>query len=100
MEKFKKIYLGKGRQVTNLRIVKATVKLEDLKAIAYEYEGVDYVSFEIAKMLNQDQYGRTHSIYYRKKVKLVSETETDNQIKTTGEAVSLEPDYGAFLHLI
>lgn len=73
MEKFKKVYLGKGKKVTNLKIIKVTVKLDDIKAIAYEYEGTDYVSFEIAEMINPDQYGRTHSVYYRKKVKLVSE---------------------------
>ena len=68
MKTFEKIYLGKGRKVTNLRIVKLTLKLEDVMSIAYEFEGTHYVTFEVAEMLKPDQFGRTHTVYYRKAV--------------------------------
>jgi hypothetical protein len=66
MKTFEKIYIGKGKQVANLNIVKVTCKLEDLVAIAYEMDGIRYVTFEIAKMKAADTYGRTHSAYYSK----------------------------------
>ena len=65
MKNFKNTYLGKGKKIQNLRIVKVTCRLEDLKAIAYEFEGTDYVTFEIAQMLKPDNFGRTHTCYYR-----------------------------------
>jgi hypothetical protein len=68
MKIFKKTYLGKGKKIQNLRIVKVTCRLDDLKAIAYDFEGTDYVTFEIAQMLNPDGFGRTHTCYYRKEV--------------------------------
>ncbi len=68
MKTFEKIYLGKGKKVTNLRIVKVTLKLDELQAIAYEFEGTHYVTFEVAEMLKPDQFGRTHSVYYRKAI--------------------------------
>ena len=68
MKTFEKIYLGKGKKVINLRIVKVTCRLEDLQAIAYDFEGTDYVTFEVAEMLKADTFGRTHTVYYRKAV--------------------------------
>ena len=68
MKTFKKTYLGKGKKIQNLRIVKVTCRLDDLKAIAYDFEGTDYVTFEIAQMQNPDNFGRTHTCYYRKEV--------------------------------
>jgi hypothetical protein len=68
MKTFKKTYLGKGKKILNLRIVKVTCRLEDLQAIAYDFEGTDYVTFEIAEMLKPDGFGRTHTCYYRKAV--------------------------------
>jgi len=68
MKTFEKIYLGKGKKVINLRIVKVTCRLDDLKAIAYDFEGTDYVTFEIAQMLKPDQFGRTHTCYYRQAI--------------------------------
>jgi hypothetical protein len=68
MKTFEKIYLGKGKKVTNLRIVKLTLKLEDVMSIAYEFEGTHYLTFEVAEMLKPDQFGRTHTVYYRKAI--------------------------------
>ena len=66
MKTFEKIYIGKGKKVANLDIVKVTCKLEELQAIAYEYDGIEYVTFEVARMKTADDYGRTHSVYYNK----------------------------------
>lgn len=62
-----KIYIGKGKQVNEMEIVKVTLKYEELTEMVYEKEGVKYVSFEIAKLKNEDKYGRTHTCYYNKK---------------------------------
>lgn len=66
MKTYEKIYIGKGKKVANLDIVKVTCKLEDLESIAYEMEGTKYVTFEIARMKEADTYGRTHSAFYNK----------------------------------
>ncbi len=58
-----KNYIGKGKQVKEMEIVKVSIKLEQLEAIAYEMNGVKYVSFEVAKLKEADQYGHTHTCY-------------------------------------
>ena len=67
MDAFEKIYIGKGKKVENMDIVKVTCKLEDLQEIAYNFDGVDYVTFEVARMKVADNYGRSHTVYYSKK---------------------------------
>jgi hypothetical protein len=66
MKTFEKIYIGKGKKANNLDIVKVTCKLEDIQAIAYNYDGTDYVTFEVARMKTTDNFGRSHSVYYSK----------------------------------
>ena len=73
MKTFEKIYIGKGKQVGDLNIVKVTLKLEDLQALAFEFEGTKYVSFEVAQMINTDNFGRTHTCYYSKLVEKPTE---------------------------
>lgn len=64
MKNFVKHYIGKGRQVADLQIVKITCRLEDLQKFSYEYDdGVRYVSFEIAKMKTADNFGRDYTAY-------------------------------------
>lgn len=63
MKNFVKHYIGKGRQVADLQIVKITCKLEDLQKFSYEYDGVSYVSFEVAKMKTADNFGRDYTAY-------------------------------------
>jgi hypothetical protein len=63
MKTFKKNWIGKGKQVAGLDIVKVTCKLEDLRNFAYTFDGVEYVTFEVAKMKNPDSYGRDHTVY-------------------------------------
>jgi hypothetical protein len=63
MKTYKKNYIGKGTQHEALNLVKVTLKVEELLKYQHEYEGEQYVSFEVAKMQNPDKYGRTHTIY-------------------------------------
>jgi hypothetical protein len=63
MKTFVKHYIGKGKKVEGLAIVKVTCKLEDLQKFAYFYDGVEYVSFEVAKMKEPDQFGRDYTVY-------------------------------------
>jgi phage protein D len=63
MKTFVKNYIGKGKQVAGLQIAKVTCKLEDLVKFAYEYDGTEYVTFEVAKMKNPDSYGRDYTVY-------------------------------------
>ena len=55
---YEKIYIGKGTQVPNLQICKVTLKLEEVEKIAYEREGIKYVTFEVAKLREPNKFGR------------------------------------------
>jgi hypothetical protein len=64
---YEKIYIGKGTQVPDLQIAKVTLKLEEVEKIAYEHDGVKYVSFEVAKLREPDKFGRAFTCYYSKR---------------------------------
>jgi len=63
MKSFKKNYIGKGTQVENMEIVKVTLKVEEILKHKHEYEGKDYITFEVAKMKQADNFNRTHTAY-------------------------------------
>lgn len=60
---FSKKYIGKGKQVENMDIVEVSLKMEELHDHTFEYEGDTYVKFNVAKLKEPDQYGKTHTVY-------------------------------------
>ena len=68
MTTFEKHYIGKGTQVENLDIVRIVLPVEGLEAAVFEKNGVKYLSFEVAKLKQEDKFGRTHTCYYQTKV--------------------------------
>ena len=72
MKSYKKNYIGKGTQVENMEIVKVTLKVEEILKHKHEFEGNEYITFEVAKMKQADNFGRTHTAYV---------TTRDNAIK-------------------
>lgn len=73
MKSYKKNYIGKGLKHETMDIVKVTLRVEDVLKYQHEYNGEAYISFEVARMQNQDNYGRTHTAYVTTR-----EEETDN----------------------
>ena len=63
MKKYTKSYIGKGTAVAGMEIVKVTLKVEELLKLTHEFQGVEYLTFELAKMQSTDDYGRTHTAY-------------------------------------
>jgi hypothetical protein len=63
MKAFQKNYIGKGTKVENLDIVSVTISMEDAEQFTFEYDGKKFLKFEIAKMLQSDKYGKTHTAY-------------------------------------
>lgn len=68
MTTFTKNYIGKGKQVVTkagkeLEIVKVTLKVSEVLEYKHEYEGEEYITFELAKMQKPDDYKRTHTAY-------------------------------------
>lgn len=63
MKTYKKNYIGKGTQVPNMQIAKCTVKVSELLKFKHEYEGEEYIRFEVAKMQNPDKFGRDYTVY-------------------------------------
>ena len=67
MTTFDKHYIGKGTQVDNFDIVKVVIPVDKIQDAIFERDGIQYVSFEIAKMKQPDRYNRTHTCYYTTK---------------------------------
>lgn len=63
---FKKNYIGKGKEVFE-GVVKIVIPVAELEKCKFEMNGVEYVSFEVAKMKEADKYGKTHTCYYSTK---------------------------------
>lgn len=63
MTTYKKNYIGKGTQVKGMEIVKVTVNVAELLKYKHEFEGEEYVTFEVAKMQNPDRFGREYTVY-------------------------------------
>ena len=63
MKNYTRVYIGKGTQVANMDIVKVNLKVEELLKLTHEFNGVEYLTFELAKMQSKDDYGRTHTAY-------------------------------------
>ncbi|WP_026956661.1 hypothetical protein [Algoriphagus vanfongensis] len=60
---FSKKYIGKGKQVENMDIVEVSLNMAELQSHTFEYEGETYVKFNVAKLKEPDQYGKTHTVY-------------------------------------
>lgn len=72
MSQFEKTYIGKGTQVNDLNIIRVSISKEKLKEILkdhmVDYDGNEYLVFEVAALKEPDQYGKTHTAYVSRKV--------------------------------
>ncbi|MDN3688251.1 hypothetical protein [Cyclobacterium jeungdonense] len=72
MSQFKKTYIGKGTQVKDLNIIRVSISKETLEEVLkdhmVDYDGKEYLVFEVASLKEPDQYGKTHTAYISKKV--------------------------------
>jgi len=68
MTTFEKHYIGKGTQVEGLDIIKIVLPVTGLEGAVFKKNGVKYLSFEVAKLKQDDKFGRTHTCYYQVKV--------------------------------
>ena len=72
MSQFEKTYIGKGTQVKDLNIIRVSISRETLEEVLkdhmVDYEGKEYLVFEVASLKEPDQYGKTHTAYISKKV--------------------------------
>ena len=64
MKKFEKVYIGKGTQVPGLDIIKVVLPTAGLKPACFVMKDIQYLSFEVAKLVAPDKFGRTHTCYY------------------------------------
>ena len=72
MSQFEKTYIGKGTQVKDLNIIRVSISKETLEEILkdqmVDYDGNEYLVFEVASLKEPDQFGKTHTAYISKKV--------------------------------
>lgn len=65
MKTFEKNYIGKGKQVQGMDIVKIFIPIEKLESAFFEKDGQKFLGLEIAKLKSADKFGRTHTVYYQ-----------------------------------
>ena len=63
MKKFVKNYIGKAKKVEGLEIIKLNLKIADLVKFAHKYNDEDYISLEVAKLQNPDNFGHDYTVY-------------------------------------
>ena len=63
MKKFVKNYIGKGKKVDGLDIIKLNLKITDLLKFAHKYNDEDYISLEVAKLQTPDNFGHDYTVY-------------------------------------
>lgn len=63
METFVKNFIGKGKKLKDLEIVRVTLKLEEIERFQYQYGETKFLTFELAKMKSSDAYGRDYCAY-------------------------------------
>jgi phage protein D len=63
MKKFVKNYIGKAKKVEGLEIIKINLKITDLVKFAHKYNDEDYISLEVAKLQNTDNFGHDYTVY-------------------------------------
>ncbi len=68
MKTFEKNYIGKGTQVANLSIVKFSFKMSEIAKLTHQFSGEDYITFEVAKLKNQDSFGHDYTAYVNRLV--------------------------------
>ena len=68
MKTYTKIYIGKGKKVANLDIIKISFNLAAITELTHEFKGEQFLSFEVAKMREPDQFDNTHTVYVNKLV--------------------------------
>ena len=81
MKKFQKHFVGKGKQVEGLQIIKVTVNMDDLNDLSYQFNGETYATFEVAKMKTADQFGREFTVYVSRKEEVADQPETEKETK-------------------
>ena len=79
MKNFVKNYIGKGKKVEGLEIIKINLKISDIVKFAHKYNGEDYISLEIAKLKSPDQFGHDYTAY----VNRLEESEVNEPVKPT-----------------
>ena len=60
---FIKKYTGKGKQVKDMDVVEMTLKMSELENHVFEYQGERFVKIKVAKLKEEDKFGRTHTSY-------------------------------------
>ena len=63
MKNFVKNYIGKGKKVEGLEIIKINFKIEDLVKFSHKYKDEDYITIEIAKLKSPDKFGHDYTAY-------------------------------------
>ncbi len=63
MKKFVKNYIGKAKKVEGLEIIKINLKIADLVKFAHKYNDEDFISLEVAKLQNPDNFGHDYTVY-------------------------------------
>lgn len=73
MKTFEKNYIGKGKQIADMQIVKISCRIQEIIKNAHEYNGEEWITFEVSKLQNPDKFGNTHTVYINQLVEVKTE---------------------------
>jgi len=55
--------IGKGKEVEGFEIIKINLKISDIVKSAHKYKDEDYISLEVSKLQNTDNFGHDYTAY-------------------------------------
>jgi len=73
-----KNYIGNGVEKFEGNIVKVSIDVEKAKPFIYEYNGKKYLTFDVSKLREVNEFGKTHSVSVWTKDSETKESETVN----------------------
>ena len=79
MKTFVKNYIGKGKKIESLEIIKIHLKIEDLVRFSHKFNDEDYVTIEVAKLKNPDKFGHEYTAYVNRLEEAAEEKPADKQ---------------------
>ncbi len=91
MKKFSKVFVGKGVQNEKIdSIVRVTLDVETMSQFFHEFNGKEYLTFEIARLQEPDKFGRTHTAYVVTKEEVEEPVKPVAPLKTTRRLKKVE----------
>jgi hypothetical protein len=79
MKTFVKNYIGKGKKVEGLEIIRISFKIADLVKFSHKFKDEDFITMEIAKLKSTDAFGHDYTAYVNRLEEQETATPTQDE---------------------